>query len=287
MAVYTTLEKIQTTIYGEVYKCFDNKRSCPVALKLSRSSKNLTRGENPMEEVTILERLGHRSDSEGRKYIIQLHDTFEAKVNGADFFCAAFEYADGGDLLDKILQLTKNGQHLSFTQIRKYFTMIAKGLEFIHQHNISHLDLSLENILLTKTNEIRICDFGQAQTKRIIYDPNLRRGKPKYMSPEVYGLQKYDGFKADIWSLGIILWGMITGTLIYSKASTSDARFKVLASHGVEGINLLLKQDRVFDVPSSLVDLLSQMLHIDPIKRYSIQDVLAHPWLNLNKQSSS
>jgi len=80
---------------------------------------------------------------------------------------------------------------------------------------------------------------------------------------------------------------MITGTLIYSKASTSDARFKVLASHGVEGINLLLKQDRVFDVPSSLVDLLSQMLHIDPIKRYSIQDVLAHPWLNLNKQSSS
>jgi len=164
--------------------------------------------------------------------------------------------------------------------------MLAKGLHYIHQHGICHLDLSLENILLTKADEIRICDFGQAQTKRKIHDRDLRRGKPKYMSPEVYRLQEYDGFKADIWSLGIILWGMVTNTLVYRKASLNDPRFAILAKYGAEGINLLLQHEKISDVPSDLVDLISRMLDMNPKTRYSAADVLAHPWVKSERKCS-
>jgi len=282
---YTTINKIQTTIYGEVYKCFDTKRSCPIALKLSQSLKHITRGENPLGEATILSSLrSSTKEGDGKQYIIQLLETFETKVNGISYFCAAFEFADGGDLLDKVLNLANQKQRLSFSRIRKYFTMLAKGVQFIHQHNICHLDLSLENILLTKTDEVRICDFGQAQTQRIVHDRDLRRGKPKYMSPEVYRLQRYDGFKADVWSMGIILWGMITGTLVYQKASLRDPRFAILAKSGEDGVNLLLKQDEVPDVPPSLVCLMSRMLDINPETRYSIEDVLVHPWVKVEQK---
>jgi len=103
------------------------------------------------------------------------------------------------------------------------------------------------------------------------------------MSPEIYSCLDCDGFKADVWSLGVSLWGMITGGLIYDIASPSDKRFRILAK-GEEGIRLLLQHDGVHDVPPLLVHLLSKMLEIDPRKRYLTSDILAHPWLGLNSQ---
>jgi len=163
--------------------------------------------------------------------------------------------------------------------------MLTKGLSFIHKHGISHLDISLENVLVTKTDELRICDFGQAERKRTIQDTDLRRGKPKYMSPEVYQLEKYDGFKADVWSLGVVLWGMTTGGLIYKKPSYADQRF-LLLTKGQDGLQRLLQLDEIDDTPPPLIHLLSKMLEVNAENRYLIEDVLAHPWLNLNAESS-
>jgi len=192
------------------------------------------------------------------------------------------EYADGGDLLDKIVAMASQRRQLPFSQVRRYFIMVAKGLSCIHKEGISHLDISMENILITKTDELKICDFGQSEIKRIVKDENLKRGKPKYMSPEVYEMQKYDGFKADIWSLGVILWGMLTGGLLYRKASPTDERFAFLTK-GEEGIRELLQIDEVYDVPNPIIHMLSRLLDINPKTRYLIEDVLNHPWLKLPK----
>jgi len=273
---YTIFQKIQQTIYGDVYEGYDNVSERPVALKLSRIYETFKRGENPLGEVAILKELSSSDDLNG-KYIIHLYDSFETMVDDLPFYCTALEYADGGDLLDKILKMAKQKQRLPFSQMRKYFVMLAEGLKVIHQHGISHLDLSLENVLL-KNDELRICDFGQALRKRTIHDVDLRRGKLKYMPPEVYRLKEYDGYKADVWSLGVILWQMITSTIIFKKPSVNDPRFALLA-RGTEGIQLLLQQDGVNDVPSDLIDLLSNMLNVNAQDRYLIDDVLKHSWV--------
>jgi len=281
---YTIIYKIQKTIYGDVYKAYDNLLRRPIALKLSRVRETCERGENPVGEIAILETLASSNNWKGKRYVIHLHDSFQAKIDGLLYNCTVLEYADGGDLLDKILTLSKRKQRLSFAQIRIYFVMLAEGLKFIHQHGVSHLDLSLENILL-RNNELRISDFGQAQTKRTIHDDDLRRGKLKYMSPEVYRLQEYDGFKADVWSLGVILWQMITFTIIYHKPSVNDPRFALLTK-GVEGIQSLLQQDKILDVPTELVDLLSKMLNVKARNRFLIDDVLQHPWITDSKSKT-
>jgi len=105
------------------------------------------------------------------------------------------------------------------------------------------------------------------------------------MSPEVYQLEKYDGFKADVWSLGVVLWGMTTGGLIYKKPSYSDERF-LLLTKGQEGLQRLLQLDEIDDMPVSLLNLLTKMLEVNVEHRYLIEDVLAHPWLNLNPESN-
>jgi len=278
---YTLLHRLQQTIYGNVYKGYDDTFDRPVALKLSRIGETFKRGENPLAEVTILEGLFSGNHSFGKQFIVQLYDSFETKVDDIHYYCTALEYADGGDLLDKILNLAKQKQHLSFTQIRRYFLMLAEGVKYIHQNGICHLDLSLENILL-KRDELRICDFGQASSKRIVHDVDLRRGKLKYISPEVYRLKEYDGFKADVWSLGVILWQMITSTIIYKKPSVNDPRFALL-TRGTEGLTILLQQDGITDVPSVVIDLLSKMLTINAQDRYLIDDVLKHSWLQDSK----
>jgi len=95
----------------------------------------------------------------------------------------------------------------------------------------------------------------------------------------VRGSEEYDGFKADVWSAGIVLWAMLTGGLVYRVAGAKDPRFELLAL-GRSGIEKLLEQDEVTDLPEMVVDLLSKMLAVDVNKRYLIEDVLAHPWIS-------
>jgi len=281
---YTIQSQILETIYGGLYKGCDTKTGSIVAIKLSNASTGVRKGEDPLGEIEILSKLQSQPQHDGGKYVIQLYDTFLTEFSGISFYCSVMEYAPNGDLLDKITNMKSQGRQLSFSNCRRYLSMLAKGLSFIHQQGIAHLDISLENILVTKKDELRLCDFGQAEATRFISpsDTDIRKGKAKYMCPEVFNAQAYDGFKADIWSLGICLWGMVTGGLIYRTASVDDCRFQLLTK-GKKGILRLLHLDGVDDVPPLLVHLLSKMLKIDAGKRYLIEDVLAHPWLKGQK----
>jgi len=276
---YTIQSQILETIYGGLYKGYDSKTGSVVAMKLSNASAIYRKGENPLGEIEILRKF-KPGDHDGAAYVIQLYDTFLTEICGVSFYCSVMELAENGDLLDRITTLKSQGRQLSFSNCRRYLWMLAKGLNFVHQQGISHLDLSLENILITKKDELRICDFGQAERGRYIEpsDSDVRKGKAKYMAPEVYNSQHYDGFKADVWSLGVCIWGMVTGGLLYRVASIEDYRYKTLTK-GRKGIARLLHSDGVFDVPPLLIHLLSKMLVVDVNKRYLIQDVLAHPWL--------
>jgi len=155
---------------------------------------------------------------------------------------------------------------------------MAKGVAFLHKHGIAHLDLSLENMLLTSEDEIRICDFGQAQQNRLFRAFSPRRGKTTYMAPEIYCFHPYDGYKADVWSLGVIFWSMLSNGSLYDKPVPSDPHFAYVQK-GKEGLQQLFEGSDVNDIAPQCVDLLSHMLSIYPGSRYTIEEVLAHPWM--------
>jgi len=161
---------------------------------------------------------------------------------------------------------------------------MAKGVHFMHKRGICHLDLSLENMLLTTEDEIRICDFGQAQEKRYFESFSPRRGKLGYMCPEMYKYHPFDGYKADVWSLGVIFWSMLANGSLYDKPIPSDPHFAYVA-RGSEGLKRLFEGSGVSDIPASTLELLAGMLSIYPSSRYTIEQVLQHPWLQEPKKS--
>jgi len=158
-------------------------------------------------------------------------------------------------------------------------------VHFIHQNGMVHLDLSLENVLLTKQNVVKICDFGLAKEGKD-FKLSTRPGKLPYMAPEIFELKEFDGQKADVWSLGVILWCLLTSLALYEVPADSDARFLRLRS-GKKGIKELLQAFQVDGIPDIVIDLLCGMLHLNPQYRFNMNEVLDHPWLIDPLDSSS
>lgn len=125
-----------------------------------------------------------------------------------------YEYFDGIDLYD---YFTKEGL---FDDVKRYLLnedvvlilkQIIRGLKYLHSHNIIHCDLKLENLLIDKkTKQIKIIDFDLSTVTNSEYIAEHIYGTPRYIAPESYDLHIYSK-KSDIWSLGIILFIMITG----------------------------------------------------------------------------
>jgi len=266
-------------------KCTGNE----VVVKLSSIPKKPDRLESPASEIDILAKLRDSKQQEGHQYIINLVEAFPVSIDGDDQTCMVIEYASGGDLLDKIVLCEERKKKMSFSKIRNYVLMMAKGIDFLHSQGIVHMDLSLENMLLTSKDEIRICDFGQAQEQTQFRAFSPRRGKIGYMAPEVFKYHAFDGRKADVWSLGVIFWSLLANGSLYEKPIPSDPHFAYV-EQGKDGLKQLFEGSDIFDVPESCLDLLSKMLSVSPKQRFTIEQVLEHPWFkdspNSNKSAT-
>ena len=96
-------------------------------------------------------------------------------------------------------------------QIKRIFLQILLGLIHIHKKGIIHRDIKLDNILLNENLDCKICDFGVSRVmlpNEVIYE---KCGTPAYLAPEVIQEKGYSGFKADVWSLGVLTYYLITG----------------------------------------------------------------------------
>jgi serine/threonine protein kinase len=270
---YTFEKKLYSTLCGDIYSARDEFGGS-VAIKVSKMCASLN-GENPMNEGIILKRLASLKEDEGKKYILKMFDKFYVNCHGVEFCCLIVEMGNG-DLLERVQAGLAKEKRLSFREVRQHFMQIAQGVYFLHKNGISHLDLSLENILVLN-EEIRICDFGQAETQRFFKAQKSRKGKLKYQCPEIYNYQDFDGYKADVWSLGVMLWAMLTGSLLYNRPHDTDSNFRYLTK-GQDGIEKLLREQKVYDVPSCIIEGLAKMLSVDPKNRWTIAEVLAHNW---------
>ncbi|CAJ2505461.1 Uu.00g128550.m01.CDS01 [Anthostomella pinea] len=176
-----------------------------------------------------------------------------------------FEYVNGGQMLDYIISHGK----LKEKQARKFSRQIASALDYCHRNSIVHRDLKIENILISKTGDIKIIDFGLSN----LFSPggHLKTfcGSLYFAAPELLQARAYTGPEVDVWSFGIVLYVLVCGKVPFDDQSMPALHAKI-------------KKGAV-DYPGWLSNdcrhLLSRMLVTDPRQRATMYEVLNHPWL--------
>ena len=183
------------------------------------------------------------------------------------------EYVSCGDLLSFVRKRSK----LNEVTAKFIFRQIIEALQFIHSQNIVHRDIKLDNILIDLQNNIKVCDFGvskQLKKGDIMHD---QCGTPAYIAPEILKNQGYEGFAVDIWSSGVVLYAMLSGTVPF-KANNMNDLHKII----IKGNFQVIK-----DISEEAQHLISCLLEIDPKRRITIENILNHPWMKSNERNKT
>ncbi|KAJ3343393.1 serine/threonine-protein kinase KIN2 [Gonapodya sp. JEL0774] len=184
--------------------------------------------------------------------------------DGSNFYLF-FEHVDGAQLLDFII----GHGRLREKQARRFVRMVGGGIDYCHRNSIVHRDLKIENILVDRTGDVKIIDFGLAN----LYEEGgvLRTfcGSLYFAAPELLSGTPYTGPEVDIWALGVVLYVLVCG-----KVPFDDADMGVLHAKIKEG---------VVEYPGYLSGdckhLLSRLLVVDPANRATMEELLSHPWM--------
>ena len=150
------------------------------------------------QELNILRIVKH-------KYIVQLYEILETPQH----IFIIMEYCEGQDIMDYIL--TRN--RLSENESLKYFQQLINALFYLHGQNITHRDIKIDNLLLDRNLDLKLIDFGLSTKYRDDKLLNQPCGTVVYAAPEVLDCREYHGMLADVWSSGIVLFGMLSGFL--------------------------------------------------------------------------
>ncbi|KAI9653061.1 MAG: serine/threonine-protein kinase KIN2 [Bathelium mastoideum] len=176
-----------------------------------------------------------------------------------------FEYVNGGQMLDYIIS---HGR-LKEKQARKFGRQIASALDYCHRNSIVHRDLKIENILISKTGDIKIIDFGLSN----LFAPRSHLktfcGSLYFAAPELLQAKQYTGPEVDLWSFGIVLYVLVCGKVPFDDQSMPQLHSKI--------------KKGVVDYPAWLSaeckSLIGRMLVTDPSKRATLAEIMNHPWL--------
>mmetsp|Transcript_26324 Transcript_26324/g.43705 ORF Transcript_26324/g.43705 Transcript_26324/m.43705 type:complete len:545 (+) Transcript_26324:148-1782(+) len=187
------------------------------------------------------------------------------------------ELCQGGELFDRIAECGG----LTEDEARRYFAQILSALRHCHQNGVYHRDLKPENILLDDDDNAKVADFGLAAVYRHVHADasflqHTKVGSMMYAAPEVListAMTGYDAARADMWSLGIILFSMLSGTLPFECAAAS--RCKRYAAVLRQGIQVMCPEN----LSSQVTSLLARLLHPDPNQRFTTEQALQCEWL--------
>jgi serine/threonine protein kinase len=134
-----------------------------------------------------------------------------------------FELVNGGQMLDYIISHGK----LKEKQARKFARQIASALDYCHRNSIVHRDLKIENILISKTGDIKIIDFGLSN----LFSPRslLKTfcGSLYFAAPELLQARQYTGPEVDVWSFGIVLYVLVCGKVPFDDQSMPKLHAKI------------------------------------------------------------
>ncbi|KAG2872911.1 hypothetical protein PC117_g27926, partial [Phytophthora cactorum] len=260
---------LSDALYGPVGLLYeDAQRSEIVAIKqvsLARAVAALRRNpnmDNPWSEHRVVSRL---MTLPPHANIVRFRSEF---LHAQDTWCVVMEFCPGGDLWDLLKRAPKN--RLPENKARQLFRQCVRGVRFLHAHGIAHRDLSLENVFYCR-GVCKIGDFGLS-TDAPLRGSGEAVGKAYYMAPEVVNQEAYDAFAADMWSLGIMLFIMLTGSPLTSNASRGNKAFAAFCELGVaKVIDSWGLSDRI---SAETVGLLHKLLSVNPADRPTANELL-------------
>ncbi|XP_035979772.1 NUAK family SNF1-like kinase 2 [Halichoerus grypus] len=252
---YEFLETLGKGTYGKVKKARESSGRL-VAIKSIRKDK--IKDEQDLmhirREIEIMSSLNH-------PHIIAIHEVFE---NGSKIVIV-MEYASRGDLYDYVSERPRLSEH----EARHFFRQIVSAVHYCHQNGVVHRDLKLENILLDANGNIKIADFGLSN---LYHQGKLLQtfcGSPLYASPEIVNGKPYTGPEVDSWSLGVLLYILVHGTMPFDGQD-----HKTLVRQISNG------SYREPPKPSDACGLIRWLLMVNPTRRATLEDVASHWWVN-------
>ena len=247
-----------------------------VAIKSFNKKSLSTNGDNMkkiLSETDLMKKLNHPN-------VTKILEMFEDD----EYILIAMEYINGGNLFSFV----KKRRKLSEKTAKFLFRQIILGIKHIHSKKIVHRDIKLENILIDLNNNIKICDFGIGRIlkneKQLLYD---KCGTPMYMAPEILLSSKtkgYEGFPVDIWSSGISLYIMLSGTLPFNLKNNESSDMSEESNNNIELQYSIINKEpkKIEKISDEARDLLKGLLNKNPRKRLTIEQILNHPWLMEN-----
>lgn len=266
---YQILKELGRGGMGIVYQAHDKQLNDQVAIKiLSPLLINDTEAlERMKREVSAARRITHPN-------VIRIHDI--AETGGLHY--VSMEYFHGPSLK----QFIKSSPSISIPMAANIAYQICDGLDEAHKQGVIHRDLKSQNIIVGQNNHVKIIDFGLAQSahQQGMTATGLIMGTPEYMSPEQVSGKRVDE-RADIYSLGIILYELFTGRVPFSGDSAIAVGFKQLKDDPPKPTELNPQ------LPESIEKVILKALEKDPIRRYSsvsamkaeLEDAVSRPAL--------
>lgn len=241
--------------------------------------KSFTDSKQANLEFTALSRL------EDAENIVRMLDTYTMKCFGGSVeWCLILEFVENGTLLDYLDRL---GNEIPYSLFPRICKQLLNGLFQMHSRGVVHGDIKPSNILCKSDGNLIYCDFGLAT----VVDSGLEQirldkcsGTPAFVAPEILSIvckhlfpnfsspvRNYDGYAADIWSLGVTLYVLLTGDLPFDGPTQTDMFQKIL--HG--RVSFPMK----FGIPQPMQLLVKSMLRKDPKRRATITELLLNPIL--------
>ena len=244
---YSTVFKVKRNIDNQIYALKKVK-----LLNLSEKEK-----ENSLNEVRILA-------SVKSNFVVSYKEAFFDEKDNT--LCIVMEFADRGDLYQKIVQHKKSAQFFEESDIWQIFIQLVKGLKALHDLKILHRDMKSANVFLFSNGSAKLGDLNVSKVARrgLGY---TQTGTPYYASPEVWKDKPYDN-KSDVWSLGCVLYEMITLRPPF-RAQDMEGLFKKVCKGQYNRI-----PDRFSD---DLFTIVQFLLQVNPATRPSCEQILNHP----------
>uniref|UniRef100_A0A668VZV3 MAP/microtubule affinity-regulating kinase 3 n=1 Tax=Oreochromis aureus TaxID=47969 RepID=A0A668VZV3_OREAU len=228
-----------------------------VAIKIiDKTQLNPTSLQKVFREVRIMKTLNHPN-------IVQLFEVIETEKT----LYLIMEYASGGEVFD---YLVAHGR-MKEKEARAKFRQIVSAVHYCHQKNIVHRDLKAENLLLDADSNIKIADFGFSNEFMAGNKLDTFCGSPPYAAPELFQGKKYDGPEVDIWSLGVILYTLVSGSLPFDGQNLKELRERVLRG----------KYRVPFYMSTDCEGILRRFLVLNPTKRCSLEQIMKDKWINI------
>ncbi|XP_063692247.1 MAP/microtubule affinity-regulating kinase 3-like isoform X31 [Bolinopsis microptera] len=227
-----------------------------VAVKvIDKTQMNQTSIQKLNREMKIMKRLNHPN-------IVRLYEVIETEKT----LYLVMEYASGGEVFD---YLVAHGR-MKEKEARQKFRQIVSAVQYCHQKGIIHRDLKAENLLLDAEMNMKLADFGFSNEFTAGTKLDTFCGSPPYAAPELFQGKKYDGPEVDVWSLGVILYTLVSGSLPFDGQNLKELRERVLRG----------KYRIPFYMSTDCENLLKKFLILNPVKRHSLEAIMNDRWMN-------